>query len=157
MAGNEDLFLLSSSHGYGFVCRFEDMLTRNKNGKALIRISKGAGLMPASVIADRETSVVVSITSEGYIGLLDINAIPQLSIGKGNKIQGIPPKRLKLGEESIAFIACLSDRQKLVVHAGKKYKSMTLRELEEYRIERGKRGRKLPRGYQNVSAIEVVD
>jgi topoisomerase-4 subunit A len=157
MGGNDDLFLLSSSHGYGFVCRFEDMLTRNKNGKALISISKGARLMPASAITDKDNGVVVSISSEGYIGLLDINAIPQLSRGKGNKIQGIPPKRLKSGEESIGFIACLSGGQKLVVHAGKKYKSMTLRELEEYRIERGKRGRKLPRGYQNVSAVKVVD
>ncbi|MCH7881717.1 MAG: DNA topoisomerase IV subunit A [Proteobacteria bacterium] len=157
MGGNDDLFMLSSSHGYGFVCRFEDMLTRNKNGKALISISKGASMMPASAINDKENGVVVSITSEGYIGLLDINAIPQLSKGKGNKIQGIPPRRLKSGEESISFIACLSGSQKLVVHAGKKYKSMTLRELEEYRIERGKRGRKLPRGYQNVSAVKVVD
>ncbi|MCH8105033.1 MAG: DNA topoisomerase IV subunit A [Proteobacteria bacterium] len=157
MAANDDLFLLSSSHGYGFVCRFEDMLTRNKNGKSLISISNGASLMPAKAISDREKSVVVSITSEGYIGLLDINAIPQLSKGKGNKIQGIPPKRLKSGEESIAFIVILSGRQKLIVHAGKKYKSMGLQELEEYRIERGKRGRKLPRGYQNVSAVEVVE
>ncbi len=31
---------------------------------------------------------------------------------------------------------------------------MNLRELEEYRIERG---RKLPRGYQNVTAVGVVD
>lgn len=157
MAANDDLFLLSSSHGYGFVCRFEDMLTRNKNGKSLISISNGASLMPAKAISDREKSVVVSITSEGYIGLLDIDAIPQLSKGKGNKIQGIPPKRLKSGEESIAFIVILSGRQKLIVHAGKKYKSMGLQELEEYRIERGKRGRKLPRGYQNVSAVEVVE
>lgn len=157
MAANDDLFLLSSSHGYGFVCRFEDMLTRNKNGKSLISISNGASLMPAKAISDREKSVVVSITSEGYIGLLDINAIPQLSKGKGSKIQGIPPKRLKSGEESIAFIVILSGRQKLIVHAGKKYKSMSLQELEEYRIERGKRGRKLPRGYQNVSAVEVVE
>ena len=157
MAASDDLFLLSSSHGYGFVCRFEDMLTRNKNGKSLISISNGASLMPAKAISDREKSVVVSITSEGYIGLLDIDAIPQLSKGKGNKIQGIPPKRLKSGEESIAFIVILSGRQKLIVHAGKKYKSMGLQELEEYRIERGKRGRKLPRGYQNVSAVEVVE
>jgi hypothetical protein len=34
---------------------------------------------------------------------------------------------------------------------------MNQNELEAYRIERGKRGRKLPRGYQNVTAIEVAD
>ena len=157
MGRDDDLYLMSSSHGYGFVCRFEDMLTRNKNGKALISLKNGAALMPAARIQNFETDNLVSITSEGYIGLLEVKLIPQLSKGKGNKIQGIPPKRLKLGEESVSYIACLSEKQKLVVHSGKKYKSMTLRELEEYRIERGKRGRKLPRGYQNVTAIEVVD
>jgi topoisomerase-4 subunit A len=157
MGSDDDLYLLSTSHGYGFVCRFEDMLTRNKNGKALISISSGASLNPAAAIVDIDKDNIVSITSEGYIGLLDIKSIPQLSKGKGNKIQGIPPKRLKSGEESVRFVACLSGRQKLVVHSGKKYKAMTLGELEEYRIERGKRGRKLPRGYQNVTAIEVID
>ncbi len=157
MARNDDLFLLSTSHGYGFVCRFEDMLTRNKNGKALISISKGASLLPAIAIKNVDHDVIVSLTSEGYIGLLDLKSVPQLTKGKGNKILGIPPKRLKAGEESVSFTVCLSEKQKLVVHSGKKYKSMNLRELEEYRIERGKRGRKLPRGYQNITAVEVVD
>jgi topoisomerase-4 subunit A len=130
MGLDDDLYLLSSSHGYGFVCRFEDMLTRNKNGKALISLKKGAALMPAAAIRDFENDNLVSITSEGYIALLDIKSIPQLSKGKGNKIQGIPPKRLKSGEESVAYIASLSSNQKLVVHAGKKYKTMNLRELE---------------------------
>ena len=157
MARDDDLFLLSTSHGYGFVCRFEDMLTRSKNGKALISISGGAQLLPPRAIKNVDTDAIASITSDGYIGVFDLKSVPHLSKGKGNKILGIPPKRLKSGEEWVSFTMCLSDKQKLVVHSGKKYKSMNLRELEEYRIERGKRGRKLPRGYQNVSLVEVVD
>ncbi|MCP3689130.1 MAG: DNA topoisomerase IV subunit A, partial [Gammaproteobacteria bacterium] len=159
MSHNDGLFLLSTSHGHGFVCRFEDMLTRNKNGKALISISRGASLLPAVSIRelDIDKNMIVSITSAGYIGLLDLKSVPQLPKGKGNKILGIPPRRLKSGEESIVYTVCLCKGQKLVVHAGKKYKSMNLKELEEYRVERGKRGRKLPRGYQNVTALEVVD
>jgi topoisomerase-4 subunit A len=157
MAVDDARYLLSTSHGYGFVCRFEDMLTRNKNGKALISISSGASLLPASSIDNFETDQLVSITSDGYIGLLDIKTIPQLSKGKGNKILGIPPKKLKADEEKVKFVGCLSGKQKLVIHSGKKYKTMNLRELEEYRIERGKRGRKLPRGYQKVTAIEIIN
>ena len=157
MGRDEDRFLLASSHGYGYVCKFADMLTRSKNGKAQITLSKGAQLLPVAGVRDYDRDQVVSITSDGYIALLDVKSVPQLQRGKGNKIQGVPPKRIKSGEESVAFIACLSEKQKLLIHCGKKYKSMSLRELEEYRIERGKRGRKLPRGYQNVSAVEVVD
>ena len=134
-----------------------DMLTRSKNGKAQITLSGGAQLMPIAAITDYDADQVVSITSDGYIALLEAKSVPQLAKGKGNKIQGIPPKRIKSGEEAIAFITCLAGKQKLVVHCGKKYKTMNLKELEEYRIERGKRGRKLPRGYQNVTAIEVIE
>ncbi|MDJ0779571.1 MAG: DNA topoisomerase IV subunit A [Gammaproteobacteria bacterium] len=157
MGRDDDRFLLSSSHGYGYVCRFADMLTRNKNGKAQLSLPKGAGVMPIASVLDYDGDQLVSITSDGYMALLAVSEVAQLAKGKGNKIQGVPPKRLKAGEEEIAFIACLRDRQKLVIHCGRKYKSMNLRELEEYRIERGKRGRKLPRGYQNVTAIEVID
>lgn len=157
MGRDDDLFLMSTSHGYGFVCRFDDMLTRNKNGKALISISKGAKLLPAIAIKNLDEDAIASITSEGYIGVLDLKSVPHLAKGKGNKILGVPPKRLKAGEESVSYTVTLSEKQKLVVHSGKKYKSMTLKELDEYRIERGKRGRKLPRGYQNVTAIEVAD
>ncbi|MCP4471394.1 MAG: DNA topoisomerase IV subunit A [Gammaproteobacteria bacterium] len=157
MARKDDRFLLASTHGYGYVCKFEDMLTRSKNGKAQITLSKGAGLLPVVGVGDYDNDQVVSITSDGYIALLEVRSVPQLARGKGNKIQGIPPRRIKDGEEEVAFIACLGGKQKLVIHCGKKYKSMNLRELEEYRIERGQRGRKLPRGYQNVTALEVID
>ena len=157
MGRDNDQFLLSSSHGYGYVCKFEDMFTRNKNGKAQINLPKGSSVMPVVSLKDHDSDQIVSITSDGYIALIEARAVPQLARGKGNKIQGIPPKRLKAGDEEIAFIASIRGRQKLVVHSGKKYKTMNLRELEDYRIERGKRGRKLPRGYQNVTAIEVID
>ncbi|HKJ52095.1 MAG TPA: DNA gyrase C-terminal beta-propeller domain-containing protein, partial [Gammaproteobacteria bacterium] len=157
MGRDDDPFLMSSSHGYGYVCRFADLVTRNKNGKAQISLPKGAQLMPVVAVRDYDSDWLVSISSEGYIAVIDVAQVPRLAKGKGNKIHGIPPKRLKAGEEEIAFIACLTGKQKLVVHCGKKYKTMNRNELEDYRIERGKRGRKLPRGYQNVSAIEVVD
>ena len=157
MGSDEDQFLMSSSHGYGYVCQFENMLTRSKNGKAQISLPKGAQLLPVVAVSDYDSSQVVSITSDGYIAMLEVKSVPQLARGKGNKIQGIPPRRIKSGEEEVAFITCLAGKQKLVIHCGKKYKTMNLKELEDYRIERGKCGRKLPRGYQNVTAIEVVD
>ncbi len=157
MGRDDDQFLMSSSHGYGYVCKFENMLTRNKNGKAQISLPRGAQLLPVVAVPDYDSGQIVSITSDGYIAMLEVKSVPQLAKGKGNKIQGIPPRRIKAGEEEVAFITCLAGKQKLVIHCGKKYKSMNLKELEDYRIERGKRGRKLPRGYQNVTAIEVVD
>ena len=44
MGRDDDQFLMASSHGYGYVCKFADMLTRSKNGKAQISLSNAAEL-----------------------------------------------------------------------------------------------------------------
>ena len=44
----------------------------------------------------------------------------------------------------------------LIVNAGKRHVKMKYKDLEQYQGERGRRGNKLPRGFQNVSSIEVV-
>ncbi len=154
MGRDDDLFLLSTTFGYGFICRFDDMVTRNKNGKALIKVPAGAELLPPVAISDREAQSIVAITSAGYIGVIPLRDLPQLAKGKGNKIINVPPKKLKDGEEIVGAIHCVAEGDKLTLHVGKKYKTMNTRELMEYAVERGKRGRKLPRGWQNVDWVE---
>jgi len=154
MADDDDLFLLSTSFGYGFICRFGDMLTRSKNGKALVSIPAGAYLLPPVALVPKEKTRIVAISSEGYMIAITSDSLPQLARGKGNKIIGIPPKRLKSAVEEMSHIQCIVDREKLRLHAGKKYKSLAYADLDEYLAERGKRGKKLPRGYQNVSEVE---
>ena len=85
-----------------------------------------------------------------------LEELPQMSRGKGNKIINIPPAKLKAAEEWMAAIDLIQDGEKLVVYAGKKYKTMKPDEVDGHAAERGKRGLKLPRGYQNVDAIEVL-
>ena len=79
MGTDDDLFLLSTTFGYGFICRFADMVTRNKNGKALISIPAGAELLPPVAISDREQQQIVAITSAGYIGVIALSELPQLA------------------------------------------------------------------------------
>ena len=154
MGRDEDLYLLSTTFGYGFICKYADMVTRNKNGKALISIPEGAELLAPVAIKELDNQQIVAITSDGYIAVIALNELPQLSKGKGNKIINIPPKRLQAQEEIVAAIHCLGVNDRIKVHVGKKFKSMDHRELQEYRVERGKRGSKLPRGWQNVDWIE---
>ena len=44
----------------------------------------------------------------------------------------------------------------LVVHSGKRYLAMKEKDLEHYRGERGRRGNKLPNGFQKVVAVDVL-
>jgi topoisomerase-4 subunit A len=154
MGRDEDLFLMSTTFGYGFICRFSDMVTRNKNGKALISIPAGAELLPPVAVSDLERQQIVAITSAGYAGVIPLKDLPQLAKGKGNKIINVPPKRLKSNEEVVGAVHLIKDRDSLTIHVGKKYKTMNYRELQDYVMERGKRGSKLPRGWQNVDWVE---
>ena len=47
--------------------------------------------------------------------------------------------------------------QQLLVYAGKRHTVLKGSDFDEYRGERGRRGNKLPRGFQNVDRIEVQD
>ncbi|MCK4709817.1 MAG: DNA topoisomerase IV subunit A, partial [Gammaproteobacteria bacterium] len=157
MGRDDGLFLMSTTFGYGFICKFSDMITKNKNGKALISIPAGAELLPPVAISDLEHQQIVAITSEGYIAVIAVNELPLLSKGKGNKIINVPPKKLKANEEIVGAIHCVSDNDKLTVHVGKKFKTMGHRELQDYVVERGKRGSKLPRGWQNIDWVEQIE
>jgi topoisomerase-4 subunit A len=155
MGDPEQLFLLASDAGYGFVVKLADTITRNKAGKATLSVPKGAGVLPPVPVRSPEDDWVVAATTEGYMLVLHVSEIPQLPRGKGNKIINIPSAKLKSREEYVAAIECIQDGEKLTVHAGKKYKTMSAAEVDEYAGERGRRGHKLARGYQKVERLEV--
>jgi topoisomerase IV subunit A len=155
MGRPEDLFLVSSDAGYGFVCRLEDMISRNKSGKALLSVPKGARVLPPVAVRSLEDDRIVAVSSEGYMLVTPLSELPQLPRGKGNKIINIPSAKLKTREEYVASIILIQGDEKLTIHAGKQHKTMKPDEVAEHLAERGRRGSKLPRGYQKVDAIEV--
>ena len=156
MGKNDQLYLLGSDFGYGFICKFEDMLSRAKAGKATVTLGKtGAQLACPSPVSNLQTDRVAAVTSEGYLLIIKASDLPVLPKGKGNKIINIPSKRLKSGEEKVIAMVALPEGAKLVIHVGKKHKTIQGSELEEYMGERGKRGKLLPQGYRNVSRLDV--
>ncbi|MCW8871901.1 MAG: hypothetical protein OQK01_04695, partial [Xanthomonadales bacterium] len=64
-------------------------------------------------------------------------------------------KRLKAGEESMVGLAVMGEKDELLVWAGQRYLRMGLKDIEHFRGDRAHRGRKLPRGFQRVSKIEL--
>jgi topoisomerase-4 subunit A len=156
MAGDpEQLYLLASDSGYGFVARLGDMYTRNKAGKATLSVPKGALVLAPVPVRSLQDDWIVAATSEGYMLVIALSELPQMSRGKGNRIINIPSAKLRSREEYVAAIDCIQDGEKLTIYAGKKYKTMKAAEVDEFAGERGRRGRKLPRGYQKVERISV--
>ncbi|WP_285817754.1 DNA topoisomerase IV subunit A [Echinimonas agarilytica] len=156
MATDEQRFLITSDAGYGFVCKFSNMISRNKAGKALLTLPSGAKVMTPQPITSDE-SQVVSVTTEGRMLVFPIDQLPELGKGKGNKIIQIPAARLQSREEYVKQIAIVPVGQSVVLKAGKRKLTLKASDLEHYRGDRGRRGNKLPRGLQRVEEILVED
>ncbi|MCR8923077.1 DNA topoisomerase IV subunit A [Dasania sp. GY-MA-18] len=157
MGKADDLYLLASDAGYGFIVKYEDLQSKNKAGKAALTLPKGGRVLQPSPVGEAEGANVVAVSNEGRMLLFPIADLPVMARGKGNKIIGIPSARLQAREEFMVGVQVIRAGQSLRVHAGKRYLNMKFNELDHYAGERGRRGNKLPRGFQKVDRIEVLD
>ena len=155
MADDEQKYLLSSDAGYGFIGSFSDMVSRNKNGKALLSLPTNAKVATPMKVDDLENDLVLTITTEGRMLVFPLKDLPVLSKGKGNKIINIPSARAKTREELVKLIEIVKPEQAITLHAGKRKLTLKATDVEHYRGERGRRGNKLPRGLQRVDRVEV--
>ncbi len=149
------LYVIASDAGYGFVVKGEDLQAKNKAGKTLLSLPNGALVVPPKPLANREEDWLAAVTTEGRLLLFPVRDLPQLGKGKGNKIIGIPGERVASREEYLTDLAVLPAGATLVLQAGKRTLSLKADDLEHYKGERGRRGNKLPRGFQRVDALLV--
>jgi topoisomerase-4 subunit A len=156
MMGSEDqLYLLASDAGYGFVAKLGDLQSKNRAGKAALSPPKGGEVLQPARIESVEGAWVAAVSNEGRMLVFPLADLPQLARGKGNKIIGIPSARVQSREEFVVAVQVLSEKDVLVVSAGKRYLKLKFSELEHYCGERGRRGNKLPRGFQKVERMQI--
>ncbi|WP_375182975.1 DNA topoisomerase IV subunit A [Marinobacter sp.] len=149
--------LLVTDGGYGFVTSLNDMISKNRNGKAVVSVPKGARIMPpVSVPATDKTLYLGAVSNEGRMLVFPLSELPELAKGKGNKIISIPSARVQSREEYVVAVAVFAEDDQLEIRAGKRKMGLQFSDLEHYLGERGRRGHKLPRGLQRVDAIEVI-
>jgi topoisomerase-4 subunit A len=149
--------LLASDAGYGFVAKVGDLISKNKSGKNVLNTPKGAKVVPSSMVNDYESDLIVAISNEGRMLMFPLKELPRLARGKGNKIISIPSARVADRVEFVVALSVLTTEQTLTIHAGRRHHNLRPADLEHYRGERGRRGNKLPRGFQNVDRVEIVD
>lgn len=155
MGKPDDYYLLSTDGGYGFACKLEDMMTRNKKGKVVISVPGGAKVLPPVHVRDLQNDRIVALTSAGYMLVTLLAELPLLAKGRGNRIINIPAAKFRNRDEFVKSIELIQEGEKITVFAGKKHKTIKGAEVDDYLTERGRRGRKLPRGYQSVDRMEV--
>ncbi|MQG95820.1 DNA topoisomerase IV subunit A [Pseudomonas sp. MN1F] len=152
---DEALYVVASDAGYGFVVKGEDLQAKNKAGKGLLSLPNGAKVMTPRPVANREQDWLAAVTTEGRLLVFKVSDLPQLGKGKGNKIIGVPGDRVASREEFVTDLAVIAEGATLVLQAGKRTLSLKPDDLEHYKGERGRRGSKLPRGFQRVDSLQV--
>lgn len=150
---NDARFVLASSHGYGFVTRFENLTGRQKAGKAMLSLTPGAKVVQPAAVADVGKDRIVAVTSAGHLLVFPVSELPELDKGKGNKIIEIP--KAKRGTERVVAIAVVSPGGTLSVKSGARTMSLSFKDLDEYVGARASRGGLLPRGWQKVDGLAV--
>ncbi|MGB0663518.1 MAG: DNA topoisomerase IV subunit A [Pontibacterium sp.] len=148
--------LLASDAGYGFVTKIADLCSKTKNGKAVLTLPRNAKMLTPLPISVEESSYLAVVSSQGRLLIFATQDLPQLARGKGNKMLNIPADVAAARDEVVIAMACLSASDTLVVNSGKQHLKLKGADLEHYMGERGRRGGKLPRGYQRVDSLEVL-
>ncbi|MCH8895761.1 MAG: DNA topoisomerase IV subunit A, partial [Proteobacteria bacterium] len=156
MGEADDKWLLASTAGYGFIVRTGDLQSRNKAGKAALRVPPGAGVVvPAKVAGDARELWVVAATDAGHLLSFPLAELPEMAKGKGNKIIAIPKKKLDGGEERLVAVAVIGPQQKLTISCDQRHMTLGYHEMDRYEGSRGLRGALLPRGWRKVSGLRT--
>ncbi|ADO81008.1 TPA: DNA topoisomerase IV subunit A [Haemophilus influenzae] len=156
MASEQQELLMASDAGYGFICKFEDLIARNKTGKALISLPENAKVLKPKTLIN-STALVVAITSAGRMLLFPAQDLPVLSKGKGNKMITIPAANAKDRSELLTKLLLISDQASLEFYSGKRKIVLKPEDLQKFRAERGRKGSTLPRGLHTNLEIMVIE
>ena len=157
MGEDNTRLLLASDAGYGFIAKLEDLHTKNKAGKASLSLPKGGRVIAPMTLKNTATDLLAAISNEGRMLVFPVSELPELARGKGNKILNIPSARIQTREEFMVALVIISEGEQLTIYSGKRHLTLKASDLEHYRGERGRRGNKLPRGFQKVDSAGVKD
>ncbi|OOH91209.1 DNA topoisomerase IV subunit A [Pasteurellaceae bacterium 15-036681] len=157
MAESNRKLLMASDSGYGFICTFEDLVSRNKAGKAVISLPENAKVLPPQLLTEGDDNLLVAMSSVGKMLVFPVSELPSLSKGKGNKIINISAQAAKEGNELLARLLIIRPTSSLVFVSGKRKITLKPSDIENYRSERARKGSNLVRGLNVNTEVEIID
>ncbi len=155
MGDADDKWIVASDAGYGFVATLSELVTRAKAGKSLLRVPAGGSALTPAATQWVEGEQVAAVSSTGRLLIFDLDDLPELPRGKGNKMIGIPGPKFKSGEERMVAAVAIAPGDSLQVHCGSRSMTLKPEQLEKYEGERGRRGQMLSRNYRQVTRLSV--
>lgn len=155
MADPKQHLVVASDAGYGFITQVEHLHSKNKAGKALLNCPADSKALPPQLVTDLQSQYIAVVSSGGYLLVYPLAQLPEMPKGKGNKMIGIPPAKLKAREEVCVGFAVLSEGDELLLHSGKRHLGLKFKDLAHFQADRGRRGLVLPRGFRKVDSLAI--
>ena len=153
IGSNEQKYLLASDAGYGFIATLSDLVSRNKAGKSILRVAQsGKAVVPSAVPAEVEC-LIAAVSSIGRLLVFEMEELPELAKGKGNKLINIPGPKYKSGEETMVAATVIPEDGSLQVQTGTRMMTIKWNDLDDYYGDRALRGSMLPKGWRKVERL----
>ena len=137
-----DKFLIMNTAGYGYISEYQNMISNKKTGRAFMKLPDNAKMLKAIPVKDNHTHIA-AVSNIGKLLIFNIEELPILGKGKGNKIINIPKDKLAAGEEFMAHAQLLADDSSLKIEVGKRSVTLKPKDWSEYVLSRAKRGKKV--------------
>ena len=153
IGANEQKYLLASDAGYGFIATLSDLVSRNKAGKAILRVPDGGMAVVPAPVPDESECLIAAVSSIGRLLLFEMEDLPELSKGKGNKLINIPGKNYQSGAEKMVAASVIPEDGSLQVFTSTRMMTIKWDDLDDYYGERALRGRMLPKGWRKVERL----
>ena len=130
-----------------------DLNSRNKAGKSILRVPPGGkAVVPAAVPAETEC-LIAAVSSIGRLLLFEMEELPELAKGKGNKLINIPGPKYKTGDEQMIAVAVVPEDGSLQVLTASRTMTLRWNDLDDYYGDRALRGSLLPQGWRKVERL----
>jgi len=144
--------VLASSYGYGFITTFGNLISRHKAGKALLKLSSGAQILPPIVLETIQNTRLVTVNNNGMLLAINATSLAEMERGKGQAIMRLSQN--ELFTEYLLTLTAITAQQTLVIYSGQRSMRLSFSDLERY-LDPTHYGRLLPRGWQKVERLEV--
>ncbi|PIZ04715.1 MAG: DNA topoisomerase IV subunit A [Gammaproteobacteria bacterium CG_4_10_14_0_8_um_filter_38_16] len=152
----DDRFLITSDAGYGFITTLENLYTKNRNGKTVLKCPKGSLALQPILISDIQSQYVAVLTNIGHLLVFPLVELPELPRGKGNKMIQIPSSKAASREEFCLGVVALFKKSSLLLTSGKRQLTLKSSDLMSFHGERGRRGNLLPRGLRGITKMDTI-
>ena len=153
---NDQKYLLASDAGFGFIATLSDLVSRNKAGKSILRVPAGGRAVVPAPVPPVAECLIAAVSSIGRLLMFEMDELPELAKGKGNKLLSIPGKKYQSGEEKLVAAAVVPEDGNLQVYCGTRMMTIKWDDSDAYYGERALRGSLLPKGWRKVERLVGV-